>query len=148
MTKNQLEALKFAREISEAGGDYYNFWLMAYIVKIASLEPDSVSIHRGILKKDEPDLLFYDHPWEAELDRYEGGELDREYARLGCEKSIFQVGSPDYWDQENAARWVKVSRKTIQRWGKEGLRSFAVGKRRLYLKRDVLDFKAWHPGNR
>jgi len=145
MTKNQLRALKLAREIS--GGNYL-FQLMAYVVAINYFLPGSVSVYKGKLKSNKPDTLIYNYPWEADLDEIEGEDLEREYERLETEEGLLQVGTPDYGDQEMAADWAKVSRQTIQRWEKEGLQSIKHRNQRIYLKRDVLDFKAWHPGNR
>ena len=143
MTKNELEALKFARDIS--GGNYL-FQLMAYIVKIASLEPGAVSVYKRKLKLNKPDTLIYNHPWEADLDEIEGEELEREYERLETEEGLLQVGTPDYGDQEMAAGWAKVSRRTIQRWEKEGLQSIKHRNQRIYLKEDISEWKSWHPG--
>jgi len=44
--------------------------------------------------------------------------------------------------QEKAAKFCKVNERTLQRWMKDGLRSFKLGRQRIFIERDLWDYMA------
>ena len=42
--------------------------------------------------------------------------------------------------QANAAKFCMVDERTIQRWMTDGLRSFKLGRQRIFIERDLWDY--------
>ena len=137
-SSNHLKAFEFSEEKHDFDRMEIIFQVLLFLCRLYELDQKAISISFPDLNDDEGGtLLCYLWPYEPDDDP-DADEKDHDLLPEMVEIKHHVVHS-----QQDAAKFCKVSERTLQRWTKKfGLRSFRLGKLRIFLENDLLTFMA------
>ena len=131
---NHLKAFEFSEEKHDFDKMEIFFQTLFYLCRLYELDQKAVSIKLPDLNDDEGGtLLCYLWPYEPDDDGKDHDLLP----------DMVEIRHHLVHSQQEAAKFCKVSERTLQRWAKKfGLRSFRLGKQRIFMESDLLTFMA------
>lgn len=133
-SKNHLKAFEFSEENYDFDKMEIFFQTLFYLCRLYQLNQKAVNIKLPDLN-DEENGTFLCYLWPFEADE-EGGDHD-------LLPDMIEIKNHIVHSQQEAAKYCKVSERTLQRWTKKfGLRSFKLGKQRVFIESDLLTFMA------
>lgn len=134
---NHSEAFEHSHEKYEFEKMAFLFQHLFYLCRLYQLDQKAVSIKYPDPGDDERGV-FLCHLMPIEAD--EENESDEE--EWEPVPHIIETRHHLAHTQEKAAKFCKVNERTLQRWMKDGLRSFKLGKQRIFIQRDLWDYMA------
>lgn len=131
-SKSHLQAFEYSEKKHDFEKMEIFFQTLFYLCRLYELDQKAVSITFPDLD-DEESGTFLCYLWPYEPDE-EGEDHDLLPQMIEIKEHLVH-------SQREAAKFCKVTERTLQRWSKKFcLRSFKLGKQRIFMESDLLTF--------